>query len=246
ASIMSSLPLRYCDIPPEQRPVPLLAFVKQLNPNPPAAGPGAADDQARSMRNPAMASLNSFDARTNPSMVGADEYKEKYRSRPLPMAPAAGNDAPPPLPAEPMPSGMPMSLRPASARAQSPMPRAVNQTSIDAYHHSAHNPLVLSPYSPGDAGAAIGMARGESPIGGASPMTSDDPYTLASAKMRHQQPAGRLHTPVSPLYNGAIDEEPGDSDAGYFRDAGRPSLERDPVGDHTFRVHKSTSIQQYH
>ncbi|KAJ2708908.1 hypothetical protein H4R19_004510 [Coemansia spiralis] len=244
ASIMSSLPVRYCDIPPEQRPAPLLTFVNQLNVNPPAS---PVDDQARSMRNQTMSSMHSFDARTSSSGHSGDEYKEKYRTRPLPMAPSAGG-APPPLPAEPMPSSIPMAQQPPSAMSQQgPMPRAVNQTNIDVYQQSMRNPLVLAPYSPANSGSVVDVVRGESPIGGASSMVPDDSYMLASTKMRqHHQLTSRLHTPISPLYGGPHDDGLSDSEASYFREASRHSMERDAMNDAMFRAHQSSSINHYH
>ncbi|KAJ1736066.1 hypothetical protein LPJ61_000209 [Coemansia biformis] len=245
ACIMNSLPPRYCDIPPEQRPAPVLAFVKQMNvsqqPNP--------DDQARSLRNHTMTSMHSFDARTSSSGNSADEQKERYRSRPLPMAPAAAaGGLPPPLPAEPMPSGIPISQRPASSRTQASMPRTINQTNIDVYQHSMRNPLVLAPYSPDDSASAVGVMRSESPVGGSSSMTPEDPYVLASTKLRQHHPASRLQTPVSPLYNGTIDEGLSDDDeAGYFREPARQSFERDPLSDPVYRIARNNAaIKHYH
>ncbi|KAJ2793747.1 hypothetical protein H4R20_006447 [Coemansia guatemalensis] len=267
------LPPRYCDVPSEQRPTPSLMFVKQLNLNQapnattppqevqqdPVAAAYYAAQQNRNARHPTMSSMQSAGGRSSSSNGSAvDEYnKEKYRSRPLPMAPGMGMPsngmAAPPLPAEPMPSVLPMGSRPTSSKTQMAASggrqNGYPPMNIDVPPRSmrGNNPLVLSPYAPGDSiPADMSAMRCESPVGGSAAVTPEEAYMLAGSNIR-QQPSGPLHTPITSPYGGShMSNGLDDDDIRYYKESNMRSIDRDALHDGgMYRVRKNSSIKHY-
>ncbi|KAJ2848911.1 hypothetical protein IWW36_003001 [Coemansia brasiliensis] len=257
AMVINSLPPRYCDVPIEQRQTPSLMFVKQSNMNQMQQQDHhyqqqqQQQQQQQAMRQHGMTSIDGRSSSSANSTLD-DFSKERYRSRPLPMAPGqpgmqGGN--PPPLPAEPMPVGMPTVSRPPSSRTQMSGRREgqVQQVNINVQQSMRVNPLVLSPYDPNDPRLdddSIPLMRGESPISGSTGIIPEDSYSLASSKMREH--TSHLHTPISPPYNnGSVEEFHGD-DAGYFKESsGRRPADREYVTDNMYPVRKTPSLKQY-
>ncbi|KAJ2609958.1 hypothetical protein H4S08_003823 [Coemansia sp. RSA 1365] len=274
ATVLQMLPTRYCDVPMEQRPTPSLMFVKQLNLNqapntttspqevqqdPAAAATPAyyAAQQNRNVRNPTMTSMHSAGGRSSSSNGSTvDEYdKEKYRSRPLPMAPGMGAPSnemtPPPLPAEPMPSVLPMDTRPTSSKTQitGGHQNGYPLMNIDMPPQNMHgnNPLVLSPYAPGDSiPADMSAMRCESPVGGTTAVAPEESYMLAGSMFR-QQPSGPLHTPITLPYGGGhMSNGVDDDDTRYYKDSTIRSIDRDAINDGgMYRVRKNSSLKHY-
>ncbi|KAJ1743373.1 hypothetical protein LPJ79_000058 [Coemansia sp. RSA 1821] len=252
AMVLNSLPPRYCDVPIEQRQTPSLVFVKQSNMNQ-AQQQHHEQQQHQQQHTMRQHGMSSVDGRSSSSANSTldDVSKERYRSRPLPMAPGhpggmqGGN--PPPLPAEPMPVGMPTVSRPPSSRTQVSGRREgqVQQVNINVQQSMRANPLVLSPYDPNDPRLdddSIPLMRGESPISGSTGIIPEETYSLASTKMREH--TSHLHTPISPPYNNeGADGFHGD-DAGYFKESRRPA-DREYVTDNMYPVRKTPSLKQY-
>ncbi|KAJ2162587.1 hypothetical protein GGF46_000590 [Coemansia sp. RSA 552] len=272
AMIMNSLPPKYYDIPVEQRPAPALTLIKQSNMSntqDPAAimaqqqhmqmqqqhqGMASVQPGGQPMRNQTISSMQSAEGRTSSSgnSGGEDFNKEKYRSRPLPMAPGALSN-PPPLPADPMPTSVPQqggsNTRPSSRNRQE---GHVQQMNIDVQRNMRANPLVLSPYDDEQLPLnEMGALRCESPVGGNS-MPPEDAYVMAGSKMHEHQP-NHMHAPISPPYNGNntghASDGFGDSanDGPYFKDAasGR-QMGHDYANDNArYQAHQNSSINHF-
>ncbi|KAJ1857885.1 hypothetical protein GGH12_003785 [Coemansia sp. RSA 1822] len=266
ALVMNSLPPRYYEIPVDQRPIPSLVFVKQMNmsqiqqqqqqQNQQQQDLISYQQQMQQQQNMRQSGMNSVAERSSSSgnSITEDYNKEKYRSRPLPMAPAggmSGGQNPPPLPAEPMPMGVPTGARPPSSRTQQgPMSRRegqVHQVNINVQQNMRTNPLILSPYDPNDAIPSEHMSmRSDSPVGGSTSVTPNEAYAMGGAKMREH--TSHLHTPISPPYNNMNNDDFSDDDSGYFKDTiGRRPMEREYANENgVYQVRKNPSIKHYH
>ncbi|KAJ2725197.1 hypothetical protein GGI07_001459 [Coemansia sp. Benny D115] len=258
AAIVQSLPPRYCEVHPVQRPSPVLMLLKQVN-------AGTTQDselskeqrvaqrmsrQSRSTKHTTMSSLQSLETRTVSSSRNNSVDANDERSRtlvPLPsMAPI-----PPPLPQAPMPT--------ADISDEVSMAIIMSGSSSMANLHgsSAQLPL-LSPDITGDSTAAAG--NGDVPklhistaAGAVTPVTaSGTPLVtpLVIGKQR-QTSSGSIENPKSPISPMYVDDATldcsSDEDAGYFKSSSaRKSLERErerPVEKGLFRLRKNSSVK---
>ncbi|KAJ2735719.1 hypothetical protein IW152_001357 [Coemansia sp. BCRC 34962] len=276
--VLAALPPRYCDVHQAQRPAPTLQLVKQVNASstsnastydgstasiPDLQLPRRLSRQSQSnSHRTTMSSAHSMDMKSLMVGLGIAEEKgeERYRSRPLPMAPVPEQDtpAPPPLPAAPMPSSdSAISLtRPllngsrAASPLQSPRPDQAYYSFLQSYPKG--NALPNSePSSP----TTLTIRHGQSTGNAATSMNSDTSSPGTYARKQRQSSAGstgasdssHLRMPISPAYNesmnvGGVDS---DDDAGYFKSSiARKSMEREKVSEKgLFRLRKNSSIK---
>ncbi|KAJ2435901.1 hypothetical protein IWW41_000581 [Coemansia sp. RSA 2522] len=268
ALVMNTLPPRYYEIPVDQRPIPSLVFVKQMNMSQIQQQQQQQNQQQQdlisyqqqmqqqmqqqNMRQPGMDSIAERSSSSGNSIT-EDHSKEKYRSRPLPMAPAGGMSGgpnPPPLPAEPMPMGVPTGSRPPSSRTlQAPMSRRegqVHKVNISVQQNMRTNPLILSPYDPNDAiPSELIPMRSDSPVSGSTSATPEEAYAMGGTKMREH--TSHLHTPISPPYNNMNNDDFSDDDSGYFKDtmSQRP-MDREHTNENDmYQARKNSLIKHY-
>ncbi|KAJ2412162.1 hypothetical protein GGI10_003850 [Coemansia sp. RSA 2530] len=272
--VLGALPPRYCDVQQSQRPPPTLQLVKQVNASNASTYDGSSasipdlqlprrlsrQSQSNSHRT-TMSSAHSMDMKSLMVGLGIAEEKgeERYRSRPLPMAPVPEQDipAPPPLPAAPMPSDSAVSLaRPplSGSRAASPLqsPRSdlAHYSFLQSYPKGSALPG-SEPPSPTTPTIRYGQSAGNP----ATSMSSDTSSPGTYARKQRQSSVGstgasdssHLKTPISPAYNESMNVGGADSDddAGYFKSSiARKSLEREKVSEKgLFRLRKNSSIK---
>ncbi|KAJ2740520.1 hypothetical protein GGI20_005760 [Coemansia sp. BCRC 34301] len=250
---VGSLPPRYCDVHPTQRPAPTLVLLKHANASHDSAHdvvdqplPQRLSRQSQSTtRHTTLSSVQSMEYKSLISglSIADDMGEEKYRSRPLPTAPGSGPNGqglvPPPLPPLPM-APMPDSMVPGVALFQS-YPQASNSSPVS----ELPTPDTLN----------HGLIGG-TPF---ATMTSDTSSPGSFSRKQRQSSAGstgasatssgaaHVRTPISPMHNDsmAVDGATSDDDAGYFKSSiARKSLEREKVFEKgMFRLRKNSSIK---
>ncbi|KAJ2532663.1 hypothetical protein IWW43_003073 [Coemansia sp. RSA 1935] len=162
----------------------------------------------------------------------------------------SGGPNPPPLPAEPMPMGVPTGSRPPSSRTlQAPMSRRegqVHKVNISVQQNMRTNPLILSPYDPNDAiPSELIPMRSDSPVSGSTSATPEEAYAMGGSKMREH--TSHLHTPISPPYNNMNNDDFSDDDSGYFKDtmSQRP-MDREHTNENgMYQARKNSLIKHY-
>ncbi|KAJ2833997.1 hypothetical protein FBU31_001830 [Coemansia sp. 'formosensis'] len=271
--VLGPLPLRYCDVPPAQHSAPTLTLVKQVNASNESAPDGNASVADLPLPRRLSRQSQSNSHRTTVGSVQSMEYKslmsglsiadetgeERYRSRPLPMAPAPGPNDPAPLPPLPTmsmpPSGSTASLvrqPPNGSRTvtplQSPHPDQTPTSFLQSYPQG--NGL-SEPTSPTTLTPQYGQLSGNA----ATSMTSDTSSPGAYAQTRRQNSVsstgagdyGQPRTPISPTYNDSMNVggATSDEDAGYFKSsAARKSFDREKVSEKgLFRLRKNSSVK---
>ncbi|KAJ2049425.1 hypothetical protein H4S04_003235 [Coemansia sp. S16] len=272
--VLGSLPPRYCDVNPTQRPVPTLLLVKQVNASNGSTQDGGASSvvdqplpqrlsrQSQNTHHSTLSNAQSMDYKSLISglSIADDTGEERYRSRPLPMAPAPGQaaSAPPPLPMAPMPtSGSTTSLTRQQlngSRTMSPLQSPTSEQTHSSFLQSYPQGNALPSTEPSST-TTLTLQYGLIAGSAAPSMTSDTSSPDAYARKQRQSSAGstgagdtgHARTPISPTYNdsmnvGGVDS---DEDAGYFKSSNaRKSFEREKVSDKgLFRLRKNSSIK---
>ncbi|KAJ2872049.1 hypothetical protein GGH93_004341 [Coemansia aciculifera] len=273
--VLGSLPPRYCDVHETQRPAPTLLLVKQVNASNSSAHDGSnvsVVDQplpqrlSRQSQNTShhstLSNTQSMDYKSLISglSIADDTGEDRYRARPLPMAPAPGLNTPalPPLPAAPMPTSDSMTSLTRQqlngsrtiSPLQSPHPDQTPSSFLQSYPQGKVLPST-EPSSNTTLTLQYGVIAGSA----ATSMTSDTSSPGAYAMKQRQSSAGSTgagdnghpRTPMSPTYNDSMNVGGADSDddAGYFKSSiARKSLEREKVSDKgLFRLRKNSSIK---
>ncbi|KAJ2459894.1 hypothetical protein GGF42_001181 [Coemansia sp. RSA 2424] len=280
---LSSLPPRYCDIhPADQRPAPTLVLLAKHAANDiiayDAGSTSSMIDYHHQQPLPqrlSRQSQNSTTRHTTLSSVQSMEYKslisgglsiaddtgeERYRSRPLPMAPvpsssssSPGLDALPPLPTVPMPTLGATSVQLNGSRAILP---------LQIPHHAADDDQEVTTTTTTTTTTDLSTSQYGLIAGNPFSSMTSDTSSPGSFSRKHQQQrqnsagsigtgSGQPKTPTSPVFHNNNDSmnvgdgATSDDDAGYFKSSiARKSLEREKGSEKgLFRLRKNSSIK---